>query len=126
MLIPLLLSFHPPLTGPVAGVGAEILSWSLTWCFYWTRRRHSAFPGTTLAINVRRNRIRNACDAGGLGVARTRAIFGEPRGATVVYWMITVAADSSPSLVLAASAPSIETSQRCWSADQVKVHEAAG
>jgi hypothetical protein len=45
---------------------------------------------------------------------------------TVVCWITTVAADSRAPLAVTAGAPSIDTSQRPFAADQVKRNEAAG
>src|SRR6516165_5796699 len=72
-------------------------------------RRTSAVPDPTLSAY-----------GGGLPYSRNR----EAR--TVVCWITTVAADSRPPSVVFAGVPSIDTSQRCLLADQVKRNEAAG
>ena len=57
---------------------------------------------------------------GGLPYSRNREV------RTVVCWITTVAGDSRPPSVVTAGLPSIDTSQRPFSADQVKRNEAAG
>src|SRR5215475_3538041 len=51
---------------------------------------------------------------------------GNREARTVVYWITTVAGDSRAPSIVFAGVPSIDTSQRCLAADQVKWNDAAG
>ena len=71
-------------------------------------RKTRAVPDPTLSAYGR-----------GLPYSRNREV------RTVVCWITTVAGDSRPPSVVTAGLPSIDTSQRPFSADQVKRNEAA-